>query len=239
VRPDVFFVSSYELGAEQNWARLRRTVPYARRIRGMSSIRAAFAACAEAARTPHFFMVDGDNWLIDGFAFDFDFEPSPQEAAVWRARNPINGLAYGNGAIKLLPTVVTGIGARSAGIDIGTSIAPAYRVVDVIASEHRFNTSAFDAWRTAFRECVKLSANLIRQQDQAAISARLAAWCDDPPGDVAVSDFADYCVAGGREGRAYAVRHVGEPLAMARINDFAWLADAWAARWSATKDAPE
>jgi hypothetical protein len=238
MRPDVFFVSSYELGAEQNWAHVRCAAPYAQRIHGMPGIRAAFAACAEAARTPHFFMVDGDNWLIDGFTFDFDFAPDPREAAVWRARNPVNGLAYGNGAIKLLPTVATGIGARSAGIDIGTSIAPAYRVVDVIASEHRFNTSAFDAWRTAFRECVKLSANLTRQQDQAAIAARIAAWCDDPSAGAAVPAYANHCVAGARDGRGYAVRHAGEPLAMSRINDFAWLADLWAARPTATVDVP-
>ena len=230
MKPEIFFVSSYELDAEKNWERLRRCAPHARRISGMASIHAAYAACADAAGSPHFFMVDGDNWLMDGFAFDLDFEPNPREVTVWRARNPVNGLAYGNGAIKLLPTVMTGIAVRSGGIDVGTSIAPTYRVVEIVASEHRFNTTAFDAWRTAFRECVKLSANAIGLQNHATTAARLATWCADASVCAGSPAYADWCVTGAREGRLYGERHAGQPAAMARINEFAWLRMLWAAR---------
>jgi hypothetical protein len=234
--PDVFFVSSYEPDAEHNWKRLLYGAPHARRISGLSSIHAAFAACAEASRTPHFFMVDGDNWMMDGFAFEFDFEPGPEQAAVWRARNPVNGLTYGNGAIKLLPAAMIGATLRTDAIDLGTSIGPAYRVVDVLASEHRFNTSSFDTWRTAFRECVKLSARLVPGQNEIQVAARLDTWCAEVPAGPAAPAYARWCVTGAREGRAYGEKHAGQLHALSYINDFAWLSRLWAGR-EPTEDA--
>jgi hypothetical protein len=109
-------------------------------------------------------------------------------------------------------------------------------VLDVVASEHRFNTSAFDAWRTAFRECVKLSANLIRNGDRVTAAARLAVWC----ADVVTSPrpaYADHCVAGAREGRDFGARHSGQRATLARINDHAWLRAFWDARSAAGSSA--
>jgi hypothetical protein len=124
----------------------------------------------------------------------------------------------------LLPAGITRNAVRSGAIDVGTTIGPSYRVVEVLASEHRFNTSAFDTWRTAFRECVKLSAHLTGNTDKALVAARLDVWCADVAADPA---YADQCVAGARAGRAYGERYAGQLDALSRINDFAWLRDVW------------
>jgi hypothetical protein len=227
--PDIFFVSSREPHAERNWARLLSIAPRARRISDQPNIHAAYVACAAASRTPHCFMVDGDNWLLDGFAFELDFEPNPRGVAVWRARNPVNGLIYGHGGIKLLPAafILTTTGAGE--IDIGSGIAAEYRSVHVLASEHRFNTSPFHTWRTAFREAVKLSAGLIPHADPAVLKARLATWCADAAVHPAPA-YEDLCAAGAREGRSYGHRYVKQTIALDRINDFAWLRELWDAR---------
>ena len=227
--PDIFFVSADEPDADRNWSRIQRVAPRARRIREQPSIRAAYLACAEASRTPHFFMVDGDNWLLDGFTFALDAVPRLVEVAVWRARNPVNGLVYGNGGIKLLPAAAVREALSGGGIDVGTSIGSGHRKVDVVASEHRFNTSAFAAWRTAFRECVKLSADLIRDGDRTIAAARLDIWCADGSVDPAPA-YAEQCVAGARDGRAFGQRFAGQAEALARINDYAWLRRMWEAR---------
>jgi hypothetical protein len=226
--PDIFFVSSHEPGADLNWERVRSIAPHARRISNQPGIRAAYVACAQASRTSHCIMVDGDNWLLDDFAFGLDFELEKRTVAVWRARNPVNGLVNGHGAIKLFPACVVRTIEHAGGIDIGTSLgAGNHRRLGVIASEHRFNTNAFDAWRTAFRECVKLSANLICIGNSDMAAARLDTWC----ADVAtrpVPAYADDCVAGARAGRAYGRRHAGQTAALSRINDYAWLREMWA-----------
>lgn len=227
--PDIFFVSGNSPEAERNWARLRRIAPRARRIDFQPSILAAYVACASASRAPFCFMVDGDNWVLDGFAFEVDFEPAGNEVAIWRASNPVNGLVYGNGAIKLLPASLALGAANSSAIDVGTSLGVGYRVVDVVASEHRFNTSAFDAWRTAFRECVKLSSNLIRGADRETGLARLSVWC---AGVVTTPRpaYAEDCVAGARSGRDFGARHAGDTTTLSRINDTIWLREFWEAR---------
>lgn len=230
MRPDIFFVTSYEPDAEANWARLRGVAPRARRITGRRSIPDAYAACAEASRASHFFMVDGDNWLLDGFSFDLDFAPNPQKTVVWRACNPVNGLVYDHGAVKLLPTSVA-LGALTGDrADVATSLAPGYRIVDVVASEHRFNADACGAWRTTFRGCVKLAVYLVSVRTNEQDDAQLAVCCDKVgPG---AADHADACVAGAREGRAYGRCHIDDPASLAQINDFGWLQQRWTLRRS-------
>src|SRR5262249_5054336 len=100
---DVFMIAYRERNAAENWARLQSLVPAARLVQGVQGIFAAYSACASAARTPWFFAVDADNWVLDGFDFSVPFEPEPDEVATWAASNSFNNLHYGHGGIKLLP----------------------------------------------------------------------------------------------------------------------------------------
>lgn len=156
-KPDVFMIANDEPNAEANWARLRRLQPDARLVHGKTGIYAAFRACAIQARSPLLLAVDADNHVLDGFDFATPIRPAPNELLVWWARNPINGLTYGHGGIKLFATDLFRRFNSTTFIDVSTSIATRTRTINQVASEHRFNTSPYKTWSSAFRECAKLA----------------------------------------------------------------------------------
>jgi hypothetical protein len=204
MRLDVFMIKFDEEGADAHWARLRAIAPHAILIEGVSGIRAAHAECARRASTSHFFVVDADNWLLDRFSFKLTFQPRDDEVAVWRAKNPINGLVYGHGGIKLLATeAFCGVKhVKEPSVDVATSLTHRYRKIPVLASEHRFNTTPLLTWRSAFRECAKLATYSGREA-----ALRLAAWCSI----VNAARHSTWCLQGACDGRDYGRKNIGSP----------------------------
>ena len=109
---DVFFLSYDEDFADENYELVQLIAPHAKHVRGIKGIFNAHKECARQSLTKNFYVIDADAILERGFYFDF--EPSddiewwpavPQTACghVWRSRNPINGLVYGYGGVKLFP----------------------------------------------------------------------------------------------------------------------------------------
>ncbi len=218
-RPDVFMIGYGEPNLADNWARLQQMQPTARLVQGIPGIFEAYRHCAELAQAPLFFAVDADNYLIDGFDFLPPRLPAPNELIVWRARNPINGLAYGHGGIKLFPTDIFRTRTTIPNVDISTSIAARTTTIDRIASEHRFNTTPYRTWSVAFRECAKLGQQLAFTRRKDSAERLLASWCADGQR----GDFAQCCVAGARDGRDYGYQYAHEEAALAKINDQTWL----------------
>lgn len=212
---DVFMLKFDEPDAEAHWARLRTVAPHAGLIEGVTGIRAAYAECARRANTFHFFVVDADNWILDGFSFDLDFELRDDEVAVWRAKNAVNGLVYGHGGIKLIPSDALG-DIKQRTLDMTMRLTPRYRKVPVLASEHRFNMTPLLAWRSAFRECVKLAS---RPSDASPAKQRLGVWCSIANGE----RHATWCMRGARDGRDYAEKNIHNSEKLDLINDYTWL----------------
>jgi hypothetical protein len=78
----------------------------------------------------------------------------------------------------------------------------------------KFNSDEYSTWRSAFRECVKLSL-----KDDADSRERLEGWLHP----VADADFSKEAKRGAEEGRAYAQANRNDVEALARINDYEWL----------------
>jgi hypothetical protein len=216
---DVFMIRFDEPMVEAHWSRLLAVAPHATLIEGVSGIRAAHAACAERASGAHFFVVDADNWLLDGFSFEVYFKPHPDEVAVWRASNPVNGLVYGHGGIKLIPSEAAKESIESRSVDLATSLTDLYRVVGVLASQHRFNSTPLLAWRTAFRECAKLASSMTRGTIEPATVHRLNIWCsiaNRVPN-------AQWCLLGALAGREFGTMHATDQEMLGAINDYSWL----------------
>jgi hypothetical protein len=215
---DVFFVRYNEPNAEQNYRRLNHFAPHTKTINGVSGIHAAHQACAQQASTNHFFTVDADNWVLNDFSFEVGFEVRPDTVYVWRCRNPVNDLVYGYGAIKLFPTeYVASMNTQT--VDMTTSSSPYYEIVNVLASETRFNSSEYDAWRSGFREAVKLASASIPRQVADETRQRLDIWCSHGLG----RPYGCWTLDGAREGREYGTNHANNPEALAKINDFQWV----------------
>ena len=216
---DVIFISYQEPNADENFEKLKNRFPYAKRIHGIKGIHQAHIAAAELANTYMFWVVDGDAIIID----DFDFEHTVEKwertvVSVWCSQNPVNGLVYGYGGVKLLPTDLT----RNLNIDssdMTTSISKRFKIMNSISNETVFNTDPFNTWKSAFRECVKLSSNIIIGQKIEETQERLETWCTigkDKP-------YGDYSIRGALEGKEFGSKYADDPNMISKINDWDWL----------------
>lgn len=196
--------------ADLHWRVLCHAHPHARRVDGIDGILAAHRECARLARTSNFYVVDADNEILD---IDFclrlpDYDK--QYVHVWRARNPVNGLVYGWGGIKLFPKKLL-LNEATMPLDMTTSFP--LKIMPTIASITHFNTSAFSTWRSAFREGVKLTCSTSEESQQ-----RLTIWCSTAHGP-----FAEECLSGARAGRDYGIAQCDDREMLLRINDWNWL----------------
>jgi hypothetical protein len=217
MRYDVVMVVGDEANAEENWRQLVTLAPRALRVSNVKSIHAAYAAAASIATTPHFFLVDGDNWVYPHFRFEMRFGLNSEEAVFWFALNPVNRLTYTNGGIKLMPTAYMRQALSYDSIDVVMNLIKKEnrRLLPRIASEHRFNTAPFATWRTAFREAAKLWRRLGNDSQ-----LTLYTWCHEG----ADAAFGEWCVLGAREGRAFSEKYHDDPEMISRINDYEWMA---------------
>lgn len=217
MKTPVFFLSFDESNADANWLVLQKKAPHAERISGVTGIVNAHRACAERSGAKMMFIVDGDNEVLDSFDFSYEAAAADSNAVhVWRCQNAVNDLVYGYGGVKLYPREA--LQGRNAKVDLATSAAR-YKVMPELASITRFNTTPFHAWRSAFRECVKLASAVIDNQKGEESRARLHVWCTaghDRP-------FGEWAIAGALEGKTYGLAHRRDFNALGKINDFAWL----------------
>jgi hypothetical protein len=174
---DVFFISYGEPEADLHWARVLERAPHAVRIDGVEGIWAAHCRAAELAATDMFWVVDADAWLLDDW--HFDYQPSiwlRNCAHVWHSRNALNDLEYGYGGVKLLPRQPLLDSWLWSGLDMTTEVFANLKVMDQVSNESRFNTDPFSAWRSAFRECVKLAIRLQQNPSDWRTQELLKAW---------------------------------------------------------------
>ena len=216
---DVIFISYNEPNAEKNWLRVREKSPRAFRVNGINGIVNAHKAAAELAGTDMFYVVDGDAYLTDEWSFEFQPSIFDRDCVhVWRSRNPINDLEYGYGGVKLIPRDLM-LAADESNADMTTSISDKFKVMNSISNTTDFNTDAYNAWRSAFRECAKLAGGVMRRQLTRESAQRLEAWCTigaDQP-------YGEYAIAGACAGREFGELNQGDPKQLSLINNAEWL----------------
>ena len=216
---DVVFISYQEPDADDNYANLLKKVPDAKRIHGVKGIHQAHIQAAMLCNTPMCWIVDGDAKIVDDFNFDYQV-PAWQynHVHVWRSKNPVNGLVYGYGGIKLFPRQET-IDMDTSKPDMTTSISDKFVAVKTVSNITGFNTGEFETWKSAFRECCKLSSKVIDRQKDVETNKRLKIWTSigrDKP-------FGEYALRGAKAGMLYGTTHKGNFAALKKINDFEWL----------------
>jgi hypothetical protein len=219
MRYDIIFISYNEPQADENFSRLKAKFPYAQRVQGIKGIHQAHIAAAKKAFTKMFWVVDADAQILDTFNFDHVVsEYDLENVHVWRSMNPINDLEYGYGGVKLLPKHLT----QNMDIskpDMTTSISSLFKAMSAVSNITAFNVDAFNTWKSAFRECVKLSSKTIDRQDDVDTTYRLNVWCTrgiDRP-------FGREAIEGAVQGKQYGLENKDNNEALKMINDFDWL----------------
>jgi hypothetical protein len=215
---DIIFLSYDEFWADDNFKKLTTRFPKAKRVAGVKGIHEAHKAAAKISSTSMFYVVDADAEIVPGFNFYRQTEHFDINTVyVWHSRNPVNGLEYGYGGIKLFPTC-TVLDYNESDVDFTTSITKNVMVMKEVANVTRFDTDPFSAWRSAFRECVKLSTGIINRQQTEETEERLRTWCT-----VGNGEFGDFAVIGANEGREFGTTYSNQPEMLRLINDFNWL----------------
>lgn len=211
---DIVFISYDETYADENYASLIKRFPRTRRIQGVKGICEAHIAAANIVETDMFFVVDADAVITPDF--DFTFQPSEYDrdsVHVWHSKNVINDLEYGYGGVKLFPSKELK-DYKDSPLDFTTSVSNNFKVIPAVSNITRFNTDPFAAWRSGFREGVKLAS----KTDTESI-LRLNTWCTVG----ADRDFGDFAIMGANEGKDYGIQNADKPEILGLINNFSWL----------------
>jgi hypothetical protein len=212
---DIVFISYAEPNADENYNNLTKRFPRAKRVHGIKGIHQAHIAAAKLADTELFYVVDGDAVIVDTFNFDY-IVPQYEKGHVhvWRSINPVNELKYGYGGVKLLPRIKT-LEMNINTTDMTTSISNNFKPMPEVSNFTAFNTDPFNSWKSAFRECVKLSSKLIDRQDSTETQLRLDQWCT-VGNDV-------HAINGAIAGKKFGEENKNNFEELNKINDFDWL----------------
>lgn len=213
---DLFFISNGEPNAMANWQRLKTRFIHAKHISGVIGIDAAHKKAALQANTTMFYTVDADNVVDDDW--DFSFIPSAWDKNflhLWYSRNPVNNLTYGYGGIKLWPKNSV-LEYNRPWLDFTTSVGQ-LKIISTVISTTNFNSSVYETWKSAFREAVKLSNNVLLNADDLESLHRLNTWltvANDVP-------YAEWALKGANDGVSWFKTINNHAL----INDFEKLKD--------------
>lgn len=195
---DIFYLSYDEPNAEDNWADLLNKVPWAKRVHGVKGFDKAHKECARRSETDRFITVDADNIVMDDFFEqvldipDTDREGNDISQSIfsWNGKNLLNGLVYGNGGLKCWPRqyVLEMKTHEEAEDEEGMEFCWKLNYIqlnDTFSEVHQ-TTSPFQAFRSGFREGVKMSLDQgkrvkpheFKQKIWYGNYNRLQVWCN-------------------------------------------------------------
>jgi hypothetical protein len=212
---DIVFLSNGEQGAEENYEHLLKVTHKlsnrVTRVDGINGRVQAYHAALEASNTPWAFTVFAKLKVND--KFDWSWQPDRMQIPkhyIFYAENPVNGLVYGHQAMIAYQKslVLNNIGK---GLDF--TLDDEHEVVEEISGVAMFNTDAFSAWRTSFREVIKLKAATDHMSKQ-----RLDIWLTKAEGN-----FSEYCLKGAKDASDYYDEVAGDFSKLKPSYEWAWL----------------
>ena len=239
------FLSYAEDNADQNYGLLLQQNPSARRVHGVKGFEAAHRKASEVAKQlspsyPCFITVDGDNETMPDFwhlfTEDIPREYTPQHGSFclsWNAYNPMTGLCYGNGGLKMwshrfVEELKTHENAEEAVVDFCwrenyTQLARIYSTTRPYGSERQ-------AFTAGFREGAKMplvggkQLDSIYETTSKAYSLnlqRLVTWCS-------VGAHVEHgpCAYLGALYGFYAVHVTGE-ISLRQVSDLDFIKELW------------
>jgi hypothetical protein len=173
---DIVFIQNGEPNAVQNFKRLNlHAGAKENRLVAVNNINgraAAYHAAAEASTTPWFFAVFAK--LEVDIDFDWTWQPDRMQQAkhyIFHAKNPVNGLVYGHQAMIAYNRQLV---LDNPGVGLDFTLDSPHEVVPILSGVAHYTGTPWMAWRTAFRECIKLKASLPDVENE----YRLSKWLD-------------------------------------------------------------
>lgn len=217
---DIVFISNDETHAHRNWEHLEQITKHVsnkvHHVRGVKGRANAYKRAAEVSDTDWFFAifakleVDPDfdwGWQVDRLQ-----EPKHY---IFYARNETVGINYGHASIIAYNRKLV-LENKAVGLDF--TLDQPHEVVPVHSGVTYYNGDIHTAWRTSFREAVKLYKNIQDGNFVEESQERLDKWCSSngtPEGD--------WNAKGGNDGIAYYKEVNGDFKSLRQSYDWAWL----------------
>ena len=187
---DIIFISYDEPNAEENWAKLKNLVPWAKRVHGVKGSDNAHKEAARQSDTDWFVGVDGDN-VIDPKFLDITIQEFQGTTCYsWCGKNVVNGLTYGNGGLKIwnkqfVLNMKTHEQAEDDQAQVDFCWEQGYKNYPESFSTTVINKTPHQAWRAGFREGVKMltvrgvlpPVDTFKEQVHWQNLHRLRIWC--------------------------------------------------------------
>jgi hypothetical protein len=227
---DIVFVSNGEPQADHHY-RLLKDSTYNRnnhvhRVDGVNGRVAAYHAAARASETAWFFAVFAK--LEINPKFDWSWQPDRMQQPkhyIFHAINPVNGLQYGHQAMIAYNRELV---LNNTGHGLDFTLDSAHEVVPINSGTAQYNATPWMAWRTAFREVIKLcSSSDVESQ------YRLTQWLATPRTNV--ENWA-WSVWGAEDAVEYYEAVKGEPTELRKSYEWAWLSSYAFVKRSLTPD---
>jgi hypothetical protein len=216
---DIVFIDNGEPNAEINYQHMTQVLKQntwrpnpIHRSSGVNGRIAAYQAAAELSQTPWFFAVFAK--LRVNPMFDWAWQPDRLQEPkhyIFHAFNPTNGLTYGHQAMIAYNKELV---LNNTGVGLDFTLDSAHEVVPVLSGTAEYADTPWMAWRTAFREALKLKCS-----DDVESQYRLNRWCANGEGA-----NAQWSSIGAQDALEYYDAVAGDFAELRKSYDWAWLA---------------
>jgi hypothetical protein len=220
---DIVFISNGEPAAEDTFMHLQNVASdlfikqTIHRVDGVNGRVAAYHAAANTSNTPWFFAVFAKLFVNENF--DWDWQPDRMQQAkhyIFHALNPVNGLEYGHQAMIAYNKQLV---LNNTGRGLDFTLDDAHEVVPMLSGTAVYNMSPWVAWRTAFREALKLKISLPDVENE----YRLTQWLSTNPGSQHIVNE-QWSRWGAEDAVEYFDEVAGEFTALKKSYEWDWLA---------------
>jgi len=213
VKPmDIIFISYDEPSAEKRFKELKQRFPRAKWAKDIIGQTLAYMTAASMSETDYFFAVFPKLEIVESFKFDFQPDRMKNPCHyIFNSKNPVNGLEYGHGAVLLYNKDLV-MKTTNPGLDFTLS-AP-HEVVPILSAINHFNETPWLAWRTAFREVIKL----LQAKPTVEGSFRLKKWLALGEGE-----NADWVYKGSNDAKEFYDKNSDNHNQLMLSYDFEWL----------------
>jgi len=225
---DVVFIENGEATAEFCWQQLllslRGHANHLHRISGVNGRDQAYRAAAEISGTAWFFAVFAK--LEMDTEFDWSWQPDRMQQAkhyIFYARNPINGLEYGHQAMIAYNKRLV-LSNNGTGLDF--TLNDPHAVVPQVTGTAHYAATPWMAWRTAFRESIKLRHSLPDVENE----YRLQKWLEN---DITPGKWSQ---RGAQDAMEYYDQVQGDFAELRKSYEWAWLSSYFFFKYNQSTD---
>ena len=209
---DIVFISYDEPSAEKRYDKLKRRFPRAKWCKGVQGQTLAYMKAASMSDTDYFFAVFPKNELVE--EFDFQFQPDRLRNPchyIFDCHIPVIDLRYGWGGIILYNKDLV---LKTTNPKLDFTMSQAHHSVSMLSAISNCNETPLLAYRSAFREVIKL----MQMKPTVESQHRLKKWLTLGKGE-----NAEWLHRGALDGKSHYETHKDDYSKLMYSYDYEWI----------------